>query len=115
MANDPQPNLSVRVDPNEMLRYVQNLMIAPHSATMPETTMAKSAQVSDIGFRWFIRRILDVIPDVERFDMFDSVGEGFNIGGTQMIVGFVLLSGYLLPWFILAYYLIKWREIASST
>jgi len=40
MTNDPQPNLTVRVDPNEMVRYVQNLMTTPHSATAPETTMA---------------------------------------------------------------------------
>ena len=40
MINDPQPNLTVRVDPNEMLRYVQNLMATPDSATAPETTMA---------------------------------------------------------------------------
>jgi hypothetical protein len=36
----PQPNLAVRVDPNEMLQYVQNLMATPYSATAPETTMA---------------------------------------------------------------------------
>ena len=40
MTNDPQPNLTVRVDPNEMVRYVRNLMTTPHSATAPETTMA---------------------------------------------------------------------------
>jgi len=40
MTNDPQPNLTVRVDPNEMVRYVQNLMATPDNATAPETTMA---------------------------------------------------------------------------
>jgi hypothetical protein len=40
MNNEPQPNLTVRVDPNEMVQYVQNLMATPHSATVPETTMA---------------------------------------------------------------------------
>src|SRR5258708_12145506 len=40
MTNDPQPNVTVRVDPNEMVQYVQNLMTTPHSATAPETTMA---------------------------------------------------------------------------
>jgi hypothetical protein len=39
MDKDPQPNLTVRVDPNEMVRYVQNLMATPYSAT-PETTVA---------------------------------------------------------------------------
>ena len=40
MKNAPQPNLTVRVDPNEMVQYVHDLMTAPHSATAPETTMA---------------------------------------------------------------------------
>ena len=40
MTRDLQPNLTVRVDPDEMVRYVQNLMTTAHSATAPETTMA---------------------------------------------------------------------------
>src|ERR1700680_5089398 len=40
MTNDLQPNLTVRVDPNEIARDVQNLMTTPHSATAPELTMA---------------------------------------------------------------------------
>ena len=39
-TNDPQLNLAVRVDPNDMVRYVQDLMTGPHSATAPEMTMA---------------------------------------------------------------------------
>jgi len=39
MSNDPQPNLTVRIDPNEMVRYVQNLMTTPHNATAPDTSM----------------------------------------------------------------------------
>jgi hypothetical protein len=36
--NEPQqPNLTVRVDPNEMVQYVQNLMTTP-SATAPAAT-----------------------------------------------------------------------------
>jgi hypothetical protein len=40
MNKDPQTNLAVRVDPDEMVRYVLNLMATPGSATLPETTMA---------------------------------------------------------------------------
>ena len=39
MTNEQQPNLTVRIDPNEMVRYVQNLMTTPHSATAPDTSM----------------------------------------------------------------------------
>jgi hypothetical protein len=38
--DNQQPNLTVRVDPKEMLRYVQNLMAVPHAATAQATTMA---------------------------------------------------------------------------
>jgi hypothetical protein len=38
MTNDPQPNLTMRVDPNEMVQYVQGLMTVPHAATQPAAT-----------------------------------------------------------------------------
>lgn len=37
---DSQPNLTVRVDPHEMVRYVQNLMTTPRSATALDTSLA---------------------------------------------------------------------------
>ncbi len=39
MNDNLQPNLTVRVDPNEMVRYVQQLMATPESAAAPETSM----------------------------------------------------------------------------
>jgi hypothetical protein len=39
-TNDPQPNLAVRVDPNEMVQYVQDLMTTPQSATVPDKSVA---------------------------------------------------------------------------
>jgi hypothetical protein len=38
-TNDPQPNLTVRVDPNEMVRYVLNLMTTPHGAVAADASM----------------------------------------------------------------------------
>jgi hypothetical protein len=40
MNNDTQPNLSVRVDPNEMVQYVQELMTSPNGATASDLSMA---------------------------------------------------------------------------
>jgi hypothetical protein len=40
MTNTVQPQLAVRIDPNEMLRYVQNLMTAPRSAALPDGSTA---------------------------------------------------------------------------
>jgi hypothetical protein len=66
-------------------------------------------------FRWFIRRVLDLIPDVNRYDLTSYVGEGFSIPLTQILLDCGTLGLYLLPWFIAAYYLLRWREIAGPT
>jgi hypothetical protein len=39
MNNDPVPNLTVRVDPNEMVEYVQELMTTLNGAAAPNTSM----------------------------------------------------------------------------
>ncbi len=38
--NNSQPSLGVRVDPNDMVRYVQDLMASPDAATAPDTSLA---------------------------------------------------------------------------
>jgi ABC-type transport system involved in multi-copper enzyme maturation permease subunit len=73
------------------------------------------AEGSDDVFRWLIRRVVDLIPDVDRYDLTDYVGEGFNISFTRLLLDFGTLGLYLLPWIVLGYYLIKWREIAAPT
>jgi hypothetical protein len=40
MSNITQTSLTVRVDPNEMVRYVQHLMTAPRSASSPDPSQA---------------------------------------------------------------------------
>jgi hypothetical protein len=39
MNDNLQPNLTVRVDPNEMVRYVQELMATSENAAAPEISM----------------------------------------------------------------------------
>jgi len=38
--NNSQPSLAVRVDPNDMVRYVQDLMASPDGAAAPEASLA---------------------------------------------------------------------------
>jgi hypothetical protein len=40
MTNTVHPQLTVRIDPNEMVRYVQNLMTKPRSAAAADSPMA---------------------------------------------------------------------------
>jgi hypothetical protein len=79
------------------------------------STGDKIVSASDDAFRWGIKRILNLIPDVQRFATIDYVSEGFNIPPSQMFLDFLLLAGYLLPWALLAYYLLRLREIAGPT
>ena len=70
-------------------------------------------RASDVAFRWVSAASSTCIPDVDRFDLTDYVAEGFNISAGQLGLDVLLLLGYLLPWVVLAYYLMKWREIAT--
>jgi hypothetical protein len=41
------------------------------------------------------------------------VAEGFDISWVHLALNLLLLAAYLLPWFVLAYYLMKSREVAA--
>jgi ABC-type transport system involved in multi-copper enzyme maturation permease subunit len=99
--------------PMEALFRLANRSVA--LVPLEEGTAATLATSADVIFRWFIRRVLDLIPDVDRYDLTSYVGEGFNIPATQLLLDVGVLGLYLLPWFIAAYYLLKWREIAGPT
>jgi ABC-type transport system involved in multi-copper enzyme maturation permease subunit len=73
------------------------------------TVIQNADKVFEMGLRVF----LYAIPDVGRHDLTEFVAEGFNISGFQLFLNGLLLVGYLLPWLVLAYYLIRAREVAS--
>ena len=85
------------------------------SAEMPKTPTGQFANVSDEVFRFFIRNVLNIFPDISRLDFSDRVSNGFDVSLSSLLVTALFLLAYLVPWMILAYYLIKSREIASST
>src|SRR5581483_3886459 len=80
----------------------------------PTTTLFTGA---DEVYRWMLRRLLNIIPDVSRFDLHHYVANGFDISWSQVLLldNFIPLVGYLLPWGVLAFYLLKFREIANPT
>ncbi len=83
--------------------------------TMPldQNPIVTVVQNLDKVSEWFFRMILYIIPDVDRFDLTRFVAEGFDIRGENLLLTGVLLAGYLLPWAVLAYYLIRAREVAA--
>jgi ABC-type transport system involved in multi-copper enzyme maturation permease subunit len=97
------------------LEALQRLMTRSNIATpLEENAATKITTRSDDAFRYFLRLLLNVIPDVGTSDLMAYVAKGFNIGPGQTIVACVLMFGYLFPWFLLGYYLMKIREIASA-
>lgn len=84
-------------------------------APLEKTATVKAAEYTDQVYRWLIGRFMEIIPDVDRFDLTSYVAEGFNIPTAQLVLNLLFLVGYILPWAVLAYYLIKWREIASPS
>jgi hypothetical protein len=56
---------------------------------------------------------LNVIPRVDVFDLTDYVAEGFDISGSGLLLHGVVLVGYLLPCLVLAFYLMRAREVAA--
>lgn len=73
----------------------------------------KVALAIDVVFQWFFRRLLNLVPDVSRFDWASYVAEGFNIPFAEMGLAALFLAGYLLPWALVGYYLMKSREVAN--
>jgi ABC-type transport system involved in multi-copper enzyme maturation permease subunit len=71
----------------------------------------------DDVYRWYLRQVLSVIPDVKRFSLTNYVASGFDISWGQVLFADALLPllGYLIPCGVLAYYLMNSREIANPT
>ena len=67
----------------------------------------------DQAFSWMVRRYVNMVPDVESFSWTTYVAEGFDVPVQALVMNAVVLVGYLLPWFILGYYLMRSREVAE--
>jgi hypothetical protein len=84
------------------------------TSNVDHTISSDIFSIFDPIYRWVMAQVFDLIPDVDRFDLTLFVSEGFDVSFNQLLVTLILLIGYLLPWAVLAYYLLKWREIASN-
>jgi len=83
------------------------------TAPSSESAGGKALQFMDKGWAWVVRRIQNMIPDVESFNWTPFVSEGFNVNTEYLLVNLLTTAGYLIPWFILGYYLMKSREVAN--
>jgi hypothetical protein len=88
----------------------------PLAASVPAGPTASILTAADDVYRWWLRHFLNVIPDISRYDLHQYVANGFDIAEMQLFVdNFLPLASYLLLWGVLAFYLMKFREIANPT
>lgn len=83
------------------------------TAPLSDSAATKAIQKGDQVLAWVIRRFQNVIPDVESFSWEHFVGEGFNVNGEYLALNLFVTFGYLIPWFIFGYYMMKLREVAA--
>jgi hypothetical protein len=90
-------------------------IVKAEQPTVPvgDTAYARTLMFGDKIAAWFYRRFQNVIPDVDSFSWGQFVSEGFNVNSDYLLVNVLVTFGYLLPWAILAYYLMKSREVAA--
>jgi hypothetical protein len=109
--NDLASNRSIGGGPFESM----SRLVKAEQPTAPTSDSAgiKALIFADKGFAWLVRRVQNLVPDVESFSWGHFVSEGFNINTEYLVVNLLVTFGYLLPWAILAYYLMKSREVAA--
>lgn len=94
-----------------LIRLGQNV---PMAQQLDRTPIVRVAEVMDVAFSFFLRPFLNIFPDVSRFSLTDYVADGFSIpAGVLVFDNFLPLVGYLVPWAVLAFYLVKSREVAA--
>jgi ABC-type transport system involved in multi-copper enzyme maturation permease subunit len=86
---------------------------APLALPLEDSPGVSIAKEFDKIFQWGLGTVLQAIPDVDRFDLTDYVANGFDVGGIQLTGTGLYLAGYMLLWLVLAFYLIRSREVAA--
>jgi hypothetical protein len=109
--NDVATNRNVGGGPFESMS--RTIKAEQPTAPLTESAGTKALTMFDRVAAWMFRRVTDVIPDAESFNWSAFVSEGFNINTEYLIVNLLVTFGYLLPWAIIAYYLMRLREVAA--
>lgn len=76
---------------------------------------AELVQGLDNAFAWVLGRFMNILPDVNRFDLHEYVASGFDIPWLHVLFldNLLPMLAYLIPCAILAYYLLRFREVAN--
>ncbi|HVL12801.1 MAG TPA: hypothetical protein VM529_09555 [Gemmata sp.] len=83
------------------------------TAPLGDNPESQALTTLDRGAAWVYGHVQKLFPDLPSSDWSDFVSEGYNISTEYLIVNLLVTFGYLLPWAILAYWMIKLREVAA--
>ncbi|MGL4421688.1 MAG: hypothetical protein ACRCZF_13560, partial [Gemmataceae bacterium] len=80
---------------------------------LEQTAVTKTAYGLDTVFTWVFRQFNAVIPDIDAFTWTHYLKEGFNVNTEYLLMNALVLFGYILPWMVLSYFLLRNREVAA--
>ncbi len=83
------------------------------TAQLDQTATKSTIDIFDRFYQWVFRRYENIVPNIDAFSWTNYLKEGFNINAEYLLVNAIILLGYLLPWALLSYYLIRNREVAA--
>lgn len=83
------------------------------TAQLEQTATKTTIDIGDRFYAWVFRRYENIVPNIDAFTWTNYLKEGFNINAEYLLVNAIILFGYLLPWALLSYYLIRNREVAA--
>lgn len=109
--NDLATNRNIGGGPFESM----SRLVKAEAPTAPTSDSAgiRVIHILDQFWAWTVRRIQNVVPDVESLSWSHFLSEGYNVNTEFLLVNLMVTLGYLLPWGVLAYYLLKSREVAN--
>jgi hypothetical protein len=83
---------------------------------LEDTALNTLIQQSDKVVREVLGALARFLPEVDRLSYYpEYVGNGFAIGGADLACNAILTIFYILPWLLLGFYLLRWREVAGPT
>ena len=96
-------------------RAVNSLLKAeqPTAQADPANSLAKLTDGGDLFFSWMVRRFINVVPDLDSYSWTGYLSEGFSVPLECLAMNLLTTVGYLLPWFVLSFYLMRSREVAA--
>ncbi len=90
-------------------------LVKAEQGTMPlsDSASTRALLFGDKFMAWVVRRFQNMVPDVDSFSWGHFVSEGFNVNTEYLVINLLVTFGYLLPWAVVAYYLMNNREVAA--